>query len=151
MPFYEHVFVARQDATPQAVDALIETLKGVVTEQGGQTVNVENWGVRSLAYRIKKNRKGHYVMMILDAPATAVAELERQQRINEDILRYLTVRLEGLEEGPSAMMRARDRDERRREFGDRDGGFGGERSRDDRPREDRPRRPREGQTEGAQA
>ncbi len=152
MPFYEHVFVARQDATPQAVETLTEEIKGILEANGGKLASQENWGVRTLAYRIKKNRKGHFVLLNIDAPSKAVQEMERLQKINEDILRFMTVRVEAFEEGPSAMMKARDRDERRREFGDRDGGFGGgfgggrDRDRGDRgdrpPRRDRDEAPR---------
>jgi small subunit ribosomal protein S6 len=126
MPHYEHVYIVRQDITPQAVDQLTETLKGVVEQNGGSLVNHEYWGLRNLNYRIKKNRKGHYVLMNLDAPPAAVNELERQQKINEDIIRYLTVRVEAHTEGPSAMMKQRDRDRER----DRERGF--DRDRDDR-------------------
>ncbi len=141
MPFYEHVYVARQDATPQAVEALTEELKGVLEANGGTLQSQESWGLRTLTYRIKKNRKGHYVLLNIDAPAKAVQEMERVQKINEDVLRFMTVKIEAFEEGPSAMMKSRDRDDRRREFGDRDGGFGGGFGGGDRPRrEDRPRR-----------
>jgi small subunit ribosomal protein S6 len=126
MPTYEHVYIVRQDITPQAVDQLTETLKGVVEQNGGTLVNHEYWGLRNLNYRIKKNRKGHYVLMNLDAPPAAVNELERQQKINEDVVRYLTVRVDQLSEGPSAMMKQRDRDRER----DRERGF--DRDRDDR-------------------
>ncbi len=142
MPFYEHVFVARQDATPQAVEALTEELKGILEANGGTLASQESWGLRTLTYRIKKNRKGHYVLLNIDAPAKAVQELERVQKINEDVLRYMTVKVEAFEEGPSAMMKSRDRDDRRREFGDRDGGFGGGFGGGDRPRRDRDDRPR---------
>ena len=134
MSFYETVFIARQDISAAQVEALTEVLAGIVAGQGGQVAKREYWGLRSLAYRIKKNRKGHYVLFNLDAPPAAVNELERNMRINEDVLRYLTVRVEALEEGPSAVMqsrnrgeererdrdRDRDRDRGRRGFGDRD-------------------------------
>ena len=129
MPFYEHVFVARQDATPQAVETLTEEIKGILEANGGKLASQENWGVRTLAYRIKKNRKAHYTLLNIDAPAPAIAEMERQMRINEDILRFMTVRVDELEEGPSAMLQKRDRDDDRsdrpggRPGGDR-GGFG---------------------------
>lgn len=142
MPFYEHVFVARQDATPQAVEALTEEIKATLEANGGTLASQESWGLRTLTYRIKKNRKGHYVLLNIDAPAKAVQELERVQKINEDVLRYMTVKVEAFEEGPSAMMKSRDRDDRRREFGDRDGGFGGGFGGGDRPRRDRDDRPR---------
>lgn len=139
MPFYEHVFLARQDASAQQVEELTTQLKGVVEQMGGKVTKTESWGVRSLTYRIAKNRKAHFTLLNLDAPAAAVVEIERQERIHEDVLRYLTVRVDELEEGPSAMMRKseRDRDER----GDR--GDRGPRDRDDRgPRGDRDDRPR---------
>ena len=138
MALYEHVFLARQDITPQQVDALVEQYKGVLEANGGKVGRVENWGLKSLTYRIKENRKAHYVLMDIDAPAPAVHEVERQMRINEDILRYMTIAVEKHEEGPSAMMQKRDRDDRPRRDGDRPerGGF-------DRDRSDRPRRPRE--------
>lgn len=142
MPFYEHVYVARQDATPQAVEALTEEIKATLEANGGTLASQESWGLRTLTYRIKKNRKGHYVLLNIDAPAKAVQEMERLQKINEDVLRYMTVKVEAFEEGPSAMMKSRDRDDRRREFGDRDGGFGGGFGGGDRPRRDRDDRPR---------
>ncbi|MEL0013398.1 MAG: 30S ribosomal protein S6, partial [Alphaproteobacteria bacterium] len=103
MPLYEHVFIARQDISGPQVDQLVEAFTGVVENGGGKVVGLESWGLRNLAYRIKKNRKGHYVMMNLDAPSEVVTELERQQRIHDDILRYLTLRIEEVEEGPSMM------------------------------------------------
>jgi small subunit ribosomal protein S6 len=130
MPFYEHVFLARQDVSAQQVEELTTQITGVVEQLGGKVTKTENWGVRSLTYRINKNRKAHFMFFNIDAPAAAVAEIERQERINEDIIRYLTVRVDELEEGPSAMMRKSDRDRDER-------GFRGERG-------DRgPRRPRE--------
>ena len=145
MALYEHVFLARQDITPQQVDALVEQYKGVLEANGGKVGRVENWGLKSLTYRIKKNRKAHYVLMDIDAPAAAVHEIERQMRINEDILRYMTIAVEKHEEGASAMMQKRDRDDRPRRDGDRpERGFGDRGPRPDRgDREDRPRRPRE--------
>ena len=122
MALYEHVFLARQDITPQQVDGLVEQYKGVLEANGGKVGRVENWGLKSLTYRIKKNRKAHYVLMDIDAPAAAVHEIERQMRINEDILRFMTVRVDELEEGPSAMLQKRDRDDDR---SDRPGGRGG--------------------------
>jgi small subunit ribosomal protein S6 len=119
MPFYENVFIARQDISATQADTLAETFSNVITEQGGKVTKKENWGLRNIAYRIKKNRKGHYVLLNIDAPPAAVQEMERQMRISEDVLRYLTTRVEELEEGPSAMMRrSRDDDER----GPREGG-----------------------------
>ena len=123
MSLYEHVFLARQDASTQQVEELTAQMTGIVEGLGGKITKTENWGVRSLTYRMNKNRKAHFMMLNIDGPAAVVAEIERQERINEDIIRYLTVRVEELEEGPSAMMRKaeRDRDERG------GGGFRGDR------------------------
>jgi small subunit ribosomal protein S6 len=145
MALYEHVFLARQDMSAQQVDALVEQYKGVLEANGGKVGRVENWGLKSLTYRIKKNRKAHYALMDIDAPAAAVHEMERQMRINEDVLRYMTIAVEKHEEGASAMMQKRDRDDRPRRDGDRpERGFGDRGPRPDRgDREDRPRRPRE--------
>ena len=127
MPLYEHIFMARQDVTPQQVEAMVDQYKGVIEANGGKVEKTEMWGVKSLAFRIKKNRKAHFTMFNLDAPAPAVAEMERQMRINEDILRFMTIKVEELETEPSVMMQKRDRDERKdRERRDRDSGFGGE-------------------------
>jgi small subunit ribosomal protein S6 len=138
MPLYEHVLIARQDLAQGQVDALAETATRIVEEGQGKVVKTETWGLRGLAYRIKKNRKGHYVMLEIDAPAGVIAELERQTSINEDVIRYMTIRVDAHEAGPSAMMR-------RNERGDRDRGDRGGRGRDDRPRrdDDRPRRDRD--------
>jgi small subunit ribosomal protein S6 len=155
MPLYEHVFLARQDASPQQVEELTTQVTGIVEQAGGKVTKTENWGVRSLTYRMNKNRKAHFVLLNIDAPSAAIAEIERQERISEDVIRYLSVRVEELEEGPSAMMRKADRDRERDDRGgggfrgDRDGGgFRGDR--DDRgggfrgDRGDRgPRRPRD--------
>ena len=133
MPLYEHVFLARQDASAQQVEELTTQITGVIESLGGKVTKTENWGVRSLTYRINKNRKAHFVVLNIDGPAAVVAEIERQERINEDIIRYLTVRVEEHEEGPSAMMRKADRDRDRDDRpgggfrGDRDGGFRGDR------------------------
>ena len=148
MPLYEHVFLARQDASAQQVEELTTQLTGVIEGLGGKVTKTEAWGLRSLTYRMNKNRKAHFVMLNIDGPAAVVAEIERQERINEDVIRYLTVRVDEHEEGPSAMMRKadrdRDRDERGGGFrGDREGGFRGDRDgggfRGDRG----PRRPRD--------
>lgn len=120
MPLYEHVFLARQDASPQQVEELTAQMTGIVEQAGGKVTKTENWGVRSLTYRMNKNRKAHFVLLNIDAPSSAVAEIERQERISEDVIRYLSVRVEEHEEGPSAMMRKADRD---RERDDRGGGF----------------------------
>ena len=123
MPLYEHIFLARQDVTPQQVEAMVDQYKGVIEQNGGSVDKTEMWGVKSLAYRIKKNRKAHFTMFNLNAPAQAVAEMERQMRINEDILRFMTIKVDELETEPSVMMQKRDRDERKdRERRERDGG-----------------------------
>jgi small subunit ribosomal protein S6 len=144
MPLYEHVFLARQDLAQAQVDALAENATKILDDNKGKVVKTETWGLRSLAYRIAKNRKAHYVMLDLDAPPAAIAELERQSNINEDVIRFLTLRVDELEKGPSAMMRRGDKDR-----GDR--GERGERGpRGDRgDREDRPsfRAPREEEVE----
>jgi small subunit ribosomal protein S6 len=119
MALYENVFIARQEISSAQVDALADQFNTILTENGGAIKKKEYWGLRSLAFRIKKNRKGHYVLLNIDAPAAAVHELERQMRINEDILRFLTIRVDELEEGPSAMMQSRGRDDRPRRFDDR--------------------------------
>jgi len=148
MALYEHVFLARQDVTAQQVETLTETLKTLVAQQGGSVSKVEAWGLKSLAFRIKKNRKAYFTLMNISAPASAIMELERQLSLNEDVIRFITLRVEAHEEGPSAMLRKRDdadRDERgpRGPRGDRpDRG-----DRGDRP--DRPRRPREDSQVGA--
>ena len=120
MSLYESVFIARQEISTQQADALAETFANVIAENGGTVSKRENWGLKSLAFKIKKNRKGHYLMFNLDAPAAAINEMERQMRLHEDVLRYMTVRVEELEEGPSIQARAgRDRDDERGERGDR--------------------------------
>ncbi len=113
MPLYEHVFIARQDAAQAQVEQLIEHLKGIIETGGGKVTKQEHWGLRSLTYKIKKNRKGHYVLFNLDSPWPAVAEMERQLKLNEDVIRQLTIRVEELEEGPSAGMLAKQAKERR--------------------------------------
>jgi small subunit ribosomal protein S6 len=118
MPLYEHVFLARQDLAQAQVDTLAENATKIITDNGGTVAKTETWGLRSLAYRMSKNRKAHYVMLNLDAPAPAVAELERQSNINEDIIRFMTIKVDEHENGPSAMMR---RSEKERSRGDRGG------------------------------
>ena len=141
MPLYEHVYLARQDLSPQQVEELTTQLSGVVDQLGGKVTKNEYWGLKSLTYRIRKNRKAHMTLLNVDAPAAALSEIERQERLNEDVLRYLTIRVDELEEGPSAMMRKADRDrERDGERGDR--GDRGERG-DRGDRDERPRRRRE--------
>jgi len=124
MALYEHVFLTRQDASNAQVDALVEQFKGIIAAGGGKIDKTEYWGVKSIAFRIKKNRKAHYTLMNIDAPAPAVAEMERQMSLSEDVIRFMTVKVEALEEGPSAQMRRRDDREERSSFGD-DRGFGG--------------------------
>ena len=119
MAYYENVFIARQEISAAQVDALSDQFTAVLSENGGGVKKKEYWGLKTLAYRIKKNRKGHYVLLNIDAPPAAVHEMERQMRINEDILRFLTVRVEELEEGPSAMLQSRGREDRPRRFDDR--------------------------------
>jgi len=123
MPLYEHVYLARQDVSAQQVEELTAQFTGVIEQLGGKVTKNEYWGIKSLTFRIRKNRKAHFTLLNVDAPPAAIVEIERQERINEDILRYLTVRVDELEEGPSAMMRKADRDRERDER--REGGFGG--------------------------
>ncbi|WP_370932051.1 30S ribosomal protein S6 [Bartonella sp. DGB1] len=111
MALYEHIIMARQDLSTQQVESMIQQYKNVIESEGGKVTRVENWGLRTLAYRIQKNRKAHYAMLNIDAPATAIFELERQLRINEDVIRFLTIRVEKHEEGASIFMSRRERDE----------------------------------------
>jgi len=149
MALYEHIFLARQDVTPQQVEALTEQIKSKIASLGGAVTKVEPWGLKSLAFRIKKNRKAHFTLMNIAAPSEAVVEIERLLGINEDVIRYLTIRVDEHEAGPSAMLRKRedsDRDDR--------GGRGPRGERGERPdrgdRSDRPpRRPREDASQGA--
>lgn len=142
MPLYEHVFLARQDISAQQVDSLLQGFRSILEERGGSVGKTEYWGLKSLTYRIKKNRKAHYVLMNIDAPHEAVVEIERQMRLSTDIIRFLTVRVDEHDPAPSPMMRRADRDEREgrdRDRGDRDRGDrrGGRRDRDFAPREAR--------------
>jgi small subunit ribosomal protein S6 len=147
MPLYEHIFLARQDVSPQQVESLTETLKGVIAEGGGQVGKTEYWGLKSLSFRIKKNRKAHFTLMNIEAPHAAVSELERQLRLHDDILRFLTLRLDALEEGPSAMMRSRGGRDRDRDRDDRRGRRGEGRPRDDdRPPRAEAQAPADGET-----
>ncbi len=114
MAFYEHVLIARPDISPQQVDTLLEEITKTVTSLGGKTGKTEYWGLRNLSYRIRKNRKGHYAPVNPDCPPAAVHELERLLKINEDVMRYKTIRVEELDEEPSPILARRDRDERRR-------------------------------------
>jgi small subunit ribosomal protein S6 len=139
MRCYEHTFIARQDLSPQQAQALAESYSGVLAEHGAEVTKTEYWGLRNLSYRIKKNRKGHYLHLNVRAPADAITELERQERLSDDVLRYLTVKVDQLEEGPSAVMQSRSSREERTRRGHDDG---------DRPRrphddDERPRRARE--------
>ena len=137
MPLYEHVFLTRQDASSQQVDDLTNQFKAIAEGAGGTVAKTEYWGVKSLTYRMNKNRKAHFTLMNLDVPAEAIAEIERQERLSEEVLRYMTIRVDELEEGPSAMMRKAERDDREREgrgFGGGGGRFG---DRDRGPRRDR--------------
>jgi small subunit ribosomal protein S6 len=112
MPLYEHVFLARQDLSQAQVDALAEAATKIIEENQGKVVKTETWGLRSLAYKIQKNRKAHFVMLDVDAPAPALHELERQTRVNEDVIRFMTIRVDAHEKGPSVMMRKQDRSDR---------------------------------------
>jgi len=142
MALYEHIFLARQDVAPQQVEALTDQVKSKIASLGGAVTKVEPWGLKSLAYRIKKNRKAHFTLLNIVAPPEAVSELERTLNINEDVLRYLTIRVNEHEAGPSAMLRRREDSERDRD--DRPGRPPrGDRS--DRP----PRRPRDDANVGA--
>jgi len=155
MALYEHVFLARQDVTPQQVEGLTDQIKTKIAALGGAVTKVEPWGLKSLAFRIKKNRKAHFTLLNVAAPPAAIAELERTLGINEDVIRFLTIRVDEHEAGPSAMLRKRedpDRDERsprpsrgeRPERGDRsDRGDRGDRG--ERP----PRRQRDDASAGA--
>jgi len=133
MPLYEHVVLARQDLSAQQVEEISAQLKGVIEQMGGKVTKTEQWGVKSLAYRLRKNRKAHFTFLNVYAPPAVINEIERQERLNEDVLRYLTVRVEEHEQGPSAMMRKADRDREERGGGFRD------RDRGDRDRGDRDR------------
>jgi len=135
MPHYEHVFLVRPDVSSQQVDQLVETYKSLIADGGGTVPKTEYWGLKNIAYRINKNRKAHYTLMNITAPHTALAEMERQMRLNEDVVRFMTIRVDELEEGPSAMMRREARDERRGPRGDRgDRGDRGPRREGDRDR-----------------
>jgi small subunit ribosomal protein S6 len=158
MSLYEHVFLARQDISAQQVEALVQSFREIIEGRGGTLGKTEYWGLKSLSFRIKKNRKAHYTLLNIDAPHDAVAELERQERLSTDVIRFLTVRVDELDAAPSAMMRRADRDERDgrgdrgdRDRGDRDrgdrgfgrgGGGGGRRDFRDRDRDFTPREPR---------
>jgi small subunit ribosomal protein S6 len=142
MPLYEHVFLARQDISAQQVEGLVQEYRNIIEGGGGTVGKTEYWGLKGLTFRIKKNRKAHFSLMNIDAPPAAVAELERQMRLSTDVLRFLTVRVDEHEAGPSPMMRRADRDERegRGDRGDRyDRGDRGDRGDRRGPRRDRDR------------
>ena len=149
MPLYEQVFLARQDVSAQQVEGLVQNFRSLIEERGGTVGKTEYWGLKSLTYRIKKNRKAHFTLLNIDAPHEAVAELERQMRLSTDVIRFLTVKVDEHEQGPSPMMRRADRDEREGREGrgdrDREGRRGGRRDRD---RDHAPREPRH-EAEGA--
>ncbi len=149
MPYYESVFIARQDISSAQVDTLADSFTSLIQEGGGQVTKKENWGLTNLTYRIKKNRKGHYVLLNIDCPSSAVLEMERNMRINEDVIRYLTVRVDELESEESIVLRsrgARDSGRGGRDFGrgGRDGGRDGrrggppDRAAPDKPAPDKP-------------
>ncbi|MDD3181917.1 MAG: 30S ribosomal protein S6 [Alphaproteobacteria bacterium] len=110
MPYYESVFIARQDIPTTQVEALTTSFSEIITANGGKITKTEQWGLRNLAYRIRKNKKGHYVLLNIDAPSAAVMEMERNMRLHEDVLRFMTIKVEELEEAPSVMMRREERD-----------------------------------------
>ncbi len=155
MPLYEHVFLARQDISAQQVEALVQSWREILEQNGGSVGKSEYWGVKSLNYRIRKNRKAHFQLFNIDAPHAAVAEMERQMGLSSDIIRYLTIRVDEHEAAPSAMMRRDDRERRDRDDRGPRGGGGFRRDRDDRgPREDRgprgDRPPREGRSDSSE-
>ena len=125
MALYEHVILVRQDVTSQQVDTINEQYKGVIEAAGGKVTKTEYWGVKTLAFRIKKNRKAHFTLLNIDAPHQAVSEVERLEAISEDVIRSLTIKVEELEEAPSAMLQKRDRDEDRSDRPSGGRGFGG--------------------------
>lgn len=126
MALYETVFIARQDISSAQAETLAQTFSQMIVDNGGQVAKTEHWGLKTLAFRMNKNRKGHYVLFNIDAPSAAVLEMERNMRINEDVLRYMSIRVDAHEEGPSAMMQNRDRGNERGDRGDRGdrGGMG---------------------------
>ena len=113
MPLYEHILLGRQDISAQQFEGLVETYQAIIKDNGGSIEKTENWGIKNLAYKIKKNRKAHFALMNIDAPHEAVAEMERQMGISTDVIRFLTLRMDELDAGPSAMMKRGDRDDRR--------------------------------------
>ncbi|MBI1216131.1 MAG: 30S ribosomal protein S6 [Alphaproteobacteria bacterium] len=119
MALYETVFIARQDVSAKQVEDLANAFAKIVNDNGGDVKNTESWGLRNLAYKIKKNRKGHYTLFHMDAPPAAVVEMERNMKLNEDVLRYMTVRIDALPEGPSPILKQSDDDDRGSRGGDR--------------------------------
>ncbi len=115
MSLYEYTYIARQDIQPQQVDAITDQFAKIIADNGGKVAKTESWGLRTLAYRIKKYKKGHYVHLNIDAPHAAIAELERNARLHEDVIRYMTIRVDEFEEGDSVVLRSKDRDNRNRE------------------------------------
>ena len=115
MPLYEHVMIARQDLSNTQAESLIEHFSTVLADNGGKVVENEYWGVKTMAYKINKNRKGHYAYLRSDAPAPAVQEMERLMRLHEDVMRVLTIKVDAHEDGPSVQMQKRDEREGRRE------------------------------------
>ena len=142
MPLYEHILLGRQDISAQQFEGLVETYQAIIKDNGGSIEKTENWGIKNLAYKIKKNRKAHFALMNIDAPHEAVAEMERQMGLSTDVIRFLTLRMDELDPGPSAMMKRGDRDDRRGGRGDRDRGPRGDRDRGPRGDRDRDRGPR---------
>ncbi|MCU0901832.1 MAG: 30S ribosomal protein S6 [Cypionkella sp.] len=126
MPLYEHVFIARQDLSNTQAEGLVEHFTAVLSDNGGKVIESEYWGVKTMAYKINKNRKGHYAFLKSDAPSAAVQEMERLMRLHDDVMRVLTIKVDAHGEGPSVQMQKRDERERGDRDGDR-GGFGGER------------------------
>ena len=153
MALYEHIYLARQDVAAPQVEALTEQLKTTIAANGGSVAKVEAWGLKSLAFRIKKNRKAYFTLLNIYAPAAAIVELERQLGLNEDVIRYLTLRVDEHEAGPSAMLRKRDDSERDERGGRARGDRPDRGERNDRPdraeRPERPRRPRDDAQAGA--
>ena len=151
MPLYESTFIARPDISSQQVDGLAEQFREILTEAGGEIAKTEYWGLRSLAYRIKKNRKGHYYFMNIDAPPEAIDAMERTMRINEDVIRYLTVRVEEHDPNPAPLTqsRGRGRDGRGGRGGRWEGRGEGRRRDDDGARGDRSERDRPGERQDA--
>ncbi len=149
MPLYEHILLGRQDISAQQFEGLVETYQAIIKDNGGSIEKTENWGIKNLAYKIKKNRKAHFALMNIDAPHEAVAEMERQMGISTDVIRFLTLRMDELDAGPSAMMKRGDRDDRRGGRGDRDRGPRGDRDRG--PRVERPKADKQDTGKVAQA